>query len=105
MLLNPCTFSPILPLPLPLSLPTDNPPCDLYFCDSDPVLVVCLVCSCFFLGSVVDSCEFVVILPFIFFIFFFKDLIYLCLERGERREKEERNTNVWLPLACPLMGT
>ena len=36
MLLIPCTFSPILPL----SLPADNPLCDLHFCDSVPVLVV-----------------------------------------------------------------
>ena len=35
-----------------------------------------------------------------------KDFIYLFLERGEGREKErERNINVWLPLACPLLGT
>ena len=33
---------------------------------------------------------------------FFKDFIYLFLERGEGREKErERNINVWLPLALP----
>ena len=25
----------------------DNPPCDLHFCGSVPVLVVCLVCFCF----------------------------------------------------------
>ena len=30
---------------------------------------------------------------------------YFFLERGERREKEERNINVWLPLMCPLLGT
>ena len=39
---------------------------------------------------------------------FFKleDFIYLFLERGGRREKErERNINVWLPLACPPLGT
>ena len=29
------------------SLPTDNPPCNLHFCDSVSVLVVCLVCFCF----------------------------------------------------------
>ena len=53
-------------------LPTDNPPCDPHFCDSVPVLVVCLVCFYFcFLVSVVDSCEFVVILLFIVLIFFF----------------------------------
>ena len=52
--------------------PDDNPPCDLHFCGSIPVLVVCLVCFCFcFLGSVVDSCEFVVISLFINLIFFF----------------------------------
>ena len=40
MLLICCTFSPILLL----TLPADVPPCDLHFCDSVPVLVVCLVC-------------------------------------------------------------
>ena len=42
MLLNPCT-----PRFFPFPLPTDNPPCDLHFCDSVPVLVICLVCFCF----------------------------------------------------------
>ena len=31
----------------PSHSPADNPPCDLHFCDSFPVLVVCLVCFCF----------------------------------------------------------
>ena len=71
----------LFPVPFPpfslLPLPTDNPPCDLYFCDSVPVLLVCLVCFCFCfwlrgrLGSIVDSCQFVVILLFIVSIFFF----------------------------------
>ena len=65
MLLNPYTFSPIVPLPLP----ADNPPCDhLHTYDSVPVKVVCLDCFCF-LDSVVDS-EFV-ILMFIVLVFFF----------------------------------
>ena len=35
----------------------------------------------------------------VFFKIFFKDFIYLFLERGEGREKErERNIDVWLPL-------
>ena len=35
-----------------------------------------------------------------------KDFTYLFLERGEGREKErERNINVWLPVAHPLLGT
>ena len=65
MLLIPCTFPPILCLPLP----TENPLCDVHFCDSVPVLVVCLVfLFVCFLGSVVDSCcEFAVILLFIVF--------------------------------------
>ena len=58
--------------PILLAHPTDNPPRDLCFCDSVPVLVVCLVHFCF-LGSVVDSCEFVVILLFIALTFFFLD--------------------------------
>ena len=37
--LVPVPFTPFSPLPLP----SDNPPCDLHFCDSVPVLVVCLV--------------------------------------------------------------
>ena len=37
--------------------------------------------------------------------FFFKDCIDLFLERREGREKGKRNVNVWLPLACPLLGT
>ena len=37
---------------------------------------------------------------------FLKIFIYLFLERGEGKEKErERNINMWLPLACPLLGT
>ena len=36
---------------------------------------------------------------------FFK-IIYLFLERGERKEKErERNINMWLPLMSPPLGT
>ena len=36
---------------------------------------------------------------------FFKK-IYLVLDGGGQREKErERNTNVWLPLTWPLLGT
>ena len=63
-LLMPCTFSPIPPS-------ADNPPCDLHFFDSVPVLVVCLVYFCFCsLGSVVDTAEFVVIWLFIVLSFF-----------------------------------
>ena len=68
VLLIPCTFLPFSPYPLP----TDNPPCDLHFCDSVPVLVVCLVSFLFVcLGLVVVSSEFVVILLFTFLIIFF----------------------------------
>ena len=39
-------------------------------------------------------------------IFFFFNVIYLFLERGEGKEKErERNINMWLPFTCPLLGT
>ena len=67
--LLPVPFPPILPL----ALPTNNPPCDLHFYDSLPVLVVCLVCfvCVCVLGLVVDSCECVVTLLFIFLIIFF----------------------------------
>ena len=65
-LTSPCLFSTyhlcyIFSVPFPALSPThshvDNPPCDLHFCDSVPVLLVCLVCLFFVLGSVVDSCE------------------------------------------------
>ena len=37
---------------------------------------------------------------------FFKDFIYLFLDRGEGSEEErERNIRVWLPLMCSLLGT
>ena len=42
--LFPVPFLPFAPFPLP----ADNPPRDLHFCDSFPVVVVCLVCCCFF---------------------------------------------------------
>ena len=54
----------------PPPTPVDNPPCDLHFRDSVLVIGVCLV---FVLGVVVNNCEFVVILLFISFIFFFLD--------------------------------
>ena len=42
----------------------------------------------------------------IYVLVFFKDFIYLFLDRGEEREKEkERNINVWLPLPCSPQGT
>ena len=47
MLLNHCTFPLILPPLSPSQPPTDNPPCDLHFCASVPVLVICLVFFCF----------------------------------------------------------
>ena len=35
---------------------------------------------------------------------FFKDFIYLFLERGEGKGREwERNINAWLPLAYPIL--
>ena len=53
---SPCLFStyhlcylfsvPFPPL-FPSHSPVDNPPCDLHFCGSVPILVVCLVCFCF----------------------------------------------------------
>ena len=51
-----CHLCFLFPVPFPpfSLLPTDNLPCDLHFCDSFPVLVVCLVYFCCFLGSVVD---------------------------------------------------
>ena len=42
--LFPVSFSPSSPFPRS----TDNPPRDLHFCDSVPVLVVCLVCLFFY---------------------------------------------------------
>ena len=37
---------------------------------------------------------------------FFKDFIYLFLDRREGEEKErERNINVWMLLPCPQLGT
>ena len=68
--LFPIPFPPFSPHPLP----DVNPPSDLCFCKSVPILVVCLVCFyfCFcFLGSVAGNCEFVFTLLLVFLIFFF----------------------------------
>ena len=67
LFLIPCTFSPPFS---PLPLPTDNPPCDLYFCDSVPVLVVAQFVFVFQVQLLIVV-EFVVILLFIFLIIFF----------------------------------
>ena len=40
-------FSVPFPPVSPSHSPVDKPPCDLHFCGSVPVLVVCLVCFCF----------------------------------------------------------
>ena len=56
-LTSPCLFhifnvSFLFPVPFPSFtphlLPVDNPPCDLYFCESVVILVVCLIYFCFF---------------------------------------------------------
>ena len=65
--LFPVPFSSILPLPLP----TNNPPCDLHFCDSVLVLVVCFLFYLCLLSSVVDGSVFVVFLLFIVFYLLF----------------------------------
>ena len=40
------------------------------------------------------------------FLCFFKNILFIFLERGEGWKKEkERNINVWLPLANPSPGT
>ena len=52
-------FSVPFPSFFPLPLPADSLSCDLHFCDSVSLPVVCLVCFCLrfvFLGSVVDNC-------------------------------------------------
>ena len=55
-------FHPLSPSPSP----TEQPPYDLHFCDS----VLFQLFAQFVLGWVLNSCEFVVILLFIFFTFF-----------------------------------
>ena len=40
----------------------------------------------------------------ILFLFLKEDFIYLFLERGSEKEREERNINVWFPLTHPMGG-
>ena len=54
------TYSLYLSPPLPAS-PLDNPPCDLHFCGSVPVLVACLVCFCVCFRCDCNNCEFAVL--------------------------------------------
>ena len=89
-LTSPCLFCTyqlcfFFPVPFPqfslLPLPNDNPPCDLHFCDSVPVLVICLVYFCFQVQLlIVVSSHFTVHsfdLLFLFLFFFFY-LFYCC---------------------------
>ena len=82
---SPCLFSTYhlcylysvsFPLLSPSHSPVNNPPCDLHFCGSVPILVVCLVC--FFvvvLGVVVNNCEFAVIFTIhIFYLLFLRSI-------------------------------
>ena len=55
---------------IPFPSPTENHPCDLHFCDSVLVLVVCFFSFSSFFRFSFDSCEFIVILLFILLIFF-----------------------------------
>ena len=68
-------FSVPFPSLSPCHSPTDTPPCDLHFYVISMWFCSCSSCllSSFFLGSVVNICEFVVILVFIFLIFIFLD--------------------------------
>ena len=86
----------LFPVPFPpfspLSLPTDSPPCDAHFCDSVLVLVVCLVCFCFFK---------------IFYLFIFRER----RREGERQGKKHHcvvashvpltGDLAWKPGMCP----
>ena len=70
-----CFLFPVpFPLLSPLLLPAENPPCDLHFCDSIPVLVVCLVLFFgvffFVVVQLLIVVKFVIILLFIVFDFF-----------------------------------
>ena len=48
------------------------------------------------------ACVLILLSGFFFFvIIFLKDFVYLFFREGEERE---RDINVWLPIACPLLG-
>ena len=78
-LTSPCLFCTyhvcfLLPLPSPHSTPTPSPLITFH------VIFISVICSCssssltfFFFGAVVDNCEFVVVLLFVFLMFFFLD--------------------------------
>ena len=56
-----------------------------------------------FMATCVSSLEKWLIKSFAHF-YFFKDLFIYFRDRG-REEERERNINMWLPFACPLLGT
>ena len=66
-------FSVPFPPLSPSHSPVDNHLCDLHFCDSFLFQLFAQFAFVFVLGVVVNNCELVVILLFIFFIFFFLD--------------------------------
>ena len=71
-------FPPLSPSHSPVDNSLRNGAKDLHFCDSVPILVVCLVCFCFL--DLVDSYEFVV--------FFFKILFIIREGKGERKKHQ-----------------
>ena len=89
-------FPPFSPLPLH----ADNAPCNLYFCESAPFLVVCLVCFCFtFLSSIVDSWS---LLSFFTVLSF--DLL-LCLRLVPLTFHIIRAWWWWTPWTSPYLGS
>ena len=40
-----------------------------------------------------------------YFYYLFKRFYLFILEGGKEEKERERNINVWVPLACPLLGT
>ena len=84
MLPVPCIFSPILPSPPPSSSPSIWSPF-LWFCSwSSCLLILIFFCMFFFIVSVVKV---------------------IFREWGGREEESQRNINVLLPLAWPILGT
>ena len=79
----------------PTFFPSSNHQNGLYICESVSVLPVHLFFFRFKCYVIFD----------ILLLIFFKDFIYLFLDREGREKERERSINVWLPPTHPLLGT
>ena len=54
-------------------------------------------------GQTQNNCNSIIKKIYFIYFYFFK-ILFIFRERGREEGERDRNINVWLPLACPLLG-